>query len=363
MKRLLALNYDITDACLGNEVEKVAEMISTGNFSDKAKMADIPSKADMDKLPEDKVALVLYHPQHGKINKYAHYNRELTELNVALLKDKAPNLPDEVVKIAANQLSKAARRWGVEFPNELQFPEEPPLLANGNTLSVHTDINELAYMKKLSASITPAKGYDEYALPDKKQYPIEDIIQIKAASAYFETYGNQLPTEDRVVFAFNTYKAAKENNVETSGYLEKYAHIRNKRNEDFQAHIRVRINNTRESAHRDLYEELNGKYKEIEPIKLAAALEKIDKHTGLDSLWNSKLEEPLVATLEMAKQAFITIEDKEINHDVLSKLSSVDLSGIIDNFTKEELLGVSGLDVLESLPHPVQDALIKKMEV
>ena len=367
MNKFLHTLYDITDEATSGNIEKLAEFIDGASISSSARNAKIPSIEEMDELPTESCALTLFVSGTGEIKKFAHHKPELAELNIAMLLKNHEQLPDEICKIAAYNLSKAAKRFELSFPEELNthIPDDSP----ASMFNVK-DIDELTYMSKLAKyrESLAEKKEAMYALPGKKKrYPLHDESYIKTACGYFEKYKHEFNSLDKLAFCKNTQAAGVRENVQIEGNLAKYAELNTARvNPDFVLHIKNRQNilaGNEEAV--KIYDELLEKSAEIkEPEKLAAALEAVDKKFRLNKHWGARVEEPLLSVLSpMAKEASIKYGGIEITSNSFSNLRGRDLNGIIDNHTYNELTTGTpeSLDVFNSLPMPIKDALVEKL--
>jgi hypothetical protein len=117
MKKLFNQSYDCTDYLLANNIEPIANLVA--NLSDLAKTASVPSHEDMNDLEEEEVALILFHPRLGELRKFACDSPGITEINLNLLAQNADSLPDEIVKVAANNLGYVAKNLKIEIPEKL----------------------------------------------------------------------------------------------------------------------------------------------------------------------------------------------------------------------------------------------------
>jgi hypothetical protein len=118
MKKLFSMNMDATDYLLTNNLEKVAEIATSGsNF---ARTASVHSTDERDYLDEESVALIMFHPHIGEMKKFACDTPGMTELNLGLLSRDANEFPEEIVKLAANNLGYVASHYNIKIPENLQ---------------------------------------------------------------------------------------------------------------------------------------------------------------------------------------------------------------------------------------------------
>lgn len=106
MKKLASYNYDILDHVLSGDLVKISSVIQ--GLSKEAQNATIPDFDEQDARPVKDFALVIDSPVQGEIKKFAKYSKELTELNMAFLEENYNELPEEILKVASQNLKVAA---------------------------------------------------------------------------------------------------------------------------------------------------------------------------------------------------------------------------------------------------------------
>ncbi len=355
--KLLNKNYDITDEVTSGNVEKVAELVSS--MDDSIKQAFIPSIEEAAERNEDDFALVLFDKRNGYRNKYAYYNKELTALNTQLLSQKISEFPDELIKIAATHLKKAATHFKVDFPENLEpFVND---FVDSNEIDVNT-IDKKAFYQKLEENKEKSTKI-EYALPEEEKYPIHTAELTKKAFAYFKNYARELEVPDRIEYAKNLLPKLGQFKIEPTALIEKLAHIDTKSfNPDFVHHIRSRVTMTHNEPTRNAYKALLEKTAEWTPIEVASALNKIDKNANLHYHYDRKIEEPVAATLGMKKEALYEIDDKVLSETEYNELVGKDLSSWIDEGTQEALKNEDGVDVFRSLPSPIREGILSELD-
>jgi hypothetical protein len=117
MKKIASMNLDVVDHVL-NDVEKLATLVN--DLSDDAKTAYVPSFEEQQDMPDRKFGLILWNSSMGGVNKFAMYSKDLVELNLAFLSDKKDSMPEEVLKIAGANLTKAASDYELDIPENLE---------------------------------------------------------------------------------------------------------------------------------------------------------------------------------------------------------------------------------------------------
>jgi len=353
--RFNTFTYDVVDEINLGQIEKIAGLHLDYNPDD----IHIPTSAEMQELDGSEVALQLYHPTAGFNNKYACYEPGLTQLNTQLLLDKASILPDEICKVAAFYLSRAARNQGVPTNPELQKLAGTDKLAS-NIIELE-QIDETAYTKKMISHKQKLASVESWALPLKKRYPLDTTEDVEKAASYFDRHYKGFEIGDRIEFALNTCKQAELHDVTLGGAISKYSHLDTTQfNDNFTQHVGMRKEYILEDT--GIYDELLEKHAELGVVTSARALEAIDSHYGLQTLWDTKLADPITATCSMAKEAEVEVDGTYVSQSQLTGLLQKDLSGWVDDHTKQELGGSEGLDVLKSLPEPTREGLLSELE-
>ncbi|MBC8548946.1 MAG: hypothetical protein H8D23_04785 [Candidatus Brocadiales bacterium] len=111
-----------------------------------AKTASVHSADERDLLDDQETALVLYHPRIGELKKFACDTKGVTEININLLASHMDELPDEVIKTAANNLGYVASHLGVDVPEELQVYQTNEWV---DPYIDVTHLNKVAFYQKL----------------------------------------------------------------------------------------------------------------------------------------------------------------------------------------------------------------------
>ncbi len=350
MKKIASMNLDVVDHVL-NDVEKLATLVN--DLSDDAKTAYVPSFEEQQDMPDRKFGLILWNSSMGGVNKFAMYSKDLVELNLAFLSDKKDSMPEEVIKIAGANLTKAASDYELDIPNNLEEYKSDVYVDNRlNT----EDINELEYVVKCSTATEST-----YAWADEEKYPLDDASLVKKASGYFDTHHNKMDLSKKLEFVLNTEKAAKEHNVDLNkSTLDKYASLnRSEYNSSFKDHIEIRKTYVKDNDDNvQIYDDLYNKHAELSPTKVAEALHSIDKEFDLTRNYGHGIEDPLMSTLAMIKKAGMEIDGTFITSDNLNSLDEADLTAIVGNDVISELKSDEGVEVLASLPVPVRREVI-----
>ncbi len=354
MKNVLLINMDIVDHILNSDMEKVASMTAT--CSEKSNIAAIPTLEDCATRPDNDFALVIL-DSSSKFKKFAMYTPELIELNMAILASTQHNMPEELVKVAATNLTANANKHGIEIPVELQAYTSASL---GNRYVGLSEINELNFLNKL-ASFEKTANFKKFAMSGK--FPIDTNLQFEKAASWFDTHYNQLSVDEINEFAYNMKNTGKS----LTAPLEKCASVdKTQFNQDFYAHIVMRKNmlGEQDTEYKEMYDDLLRRADEIGVEKTAAVLEVIDQEAELTNHYGGRLTHPFLAVFsnsleKKASANVVEIGGKEITAQMLKKASSDDLSVIVGNGLTRDLKGAEGLDIFNSLPTPIKLEICK----
>ncbi len=352
---MLTKNFDVTDFTTNGDVEKMAEV--AGEFDASIRETYIPSMEEEAAKDNDEFAVTLYHPRHGFMNKYASHSKGLAQLNMALLKSQINEIPDEIIKVAATNLEKAAAHYKVDFPEDLKPYTEESL---DTSIVDVTKINATAYNVKL-AEHAP-KPEHIYALPEKEKYPITNIELVKKAETYFNNFYREMPIDDRIEFAKNAAAQMEKLEIEPTGLIDKLAHLDfSKLNDDFVYHMKSRKTLTHDEDSRVMYDELIEKSAEWSPIKIASALGKVDERSGIIHFYGTNVEDPVSTVFGLDKEAEYLIDGKTWKESDFDKIASKNFNELIDKQTAEDLQGSERVDVFKALPKPIRDSIANEI--
>ncbi len=361
MRKIASMNLDIIDHIINNDDEegiaKLAQMVEP--LSEEAQIAYIPSIEELELKRDKDFAVILWDPKINSLRKFANYNSELTELNMAFLVDSMKSLPEEVVKIAATNLTCAASKYNLTIPKELEDYKSDSFIKNMVDL---TTINKVGYLIKTASR---KKKASHFALVEKKKYPISTEMQVKKAATFFDKNYNKLDINDKLEFITNIQDRAKELDVSLSKTtVEKYAKLsKDLFNEDFYNNVQVRKSYLKEDEEeiKTAYNELISRADELGPVTSAYVLEEIDKTANLTGTYGKGLYDPLISTLGEEKIAGREIDDTFVSQEQLKSMDDGVLTSLVGNDVIKELKSKDGLDVLESLPKPIREDIIEHL--
>jgi len=353
MKKFAGISYDVTDLVSDGRIEYLVSL-TKDDADDLIKNAHIPSKDEVEAMPSEDFAVILYHPHTGFLKKFACHDKYVTKLNIKILQDTNQNYPDEISKTAAFYLTKAAKHFRLEVPENLKK------LAEGKHVTNIVDLDEIdrtGWYKKHTSQIKVAES-KEFALPEVKKYPIDTATLTKTAVQYFEKNATKLSPKDAITYALNVKKASKKFSVDTTDTrIEKYAALTASHfNDDYREHIRSRKIFTTED-NRGIYEELLDHAEDFGVIKTAEVLEHIDKTLDVYREWGHDIVDPYISVLGMKKEANCSHKGKKIQVSMLKKAAE----GIVDSGTLRDLDGPEAAFVFDSLPTPIKDKIINNI--
>lgn len=355
MRKIASMNLDVVDHIVNDDIEKLARIVE--HLSENIQTAYIPSLEELELRQDKDFAAILWDPKIGNLRKFANYTPELTELNMAFLVNVKDSIPEELLKIAATNLTCAASKFKLEIPKELEKYKSGKFI---NNLVDLTAINKTAYVEKRAHKESSPKAH--FALKSAKKYPINNEIELKKAASFFEKSHNKLSLDEKLEFINNIEKRAQELNVSlTKTTLNKFAHLaKNLFNEDFYNHVQIRKSYLKEDEEelKNAYDELLSKADSIGPMKCAYVLEELDKTAGLDKNYGKGILDPLLSTLGEPKIAEAEIDGVYITLDQLKKIDQGNLTTIVGNDVIKDLKSENGLDTLRSLPKPIRNEII-----
>lgn len=350
--------YDLTDEVIQGNIEKVAEIIT--ELGNDYRHTQVPTIEEQESRPVEDFALTLFHPRHGTLNKYACYDRNLVALNIAFLDIKKNEIPDEIVKMASSNLKLAAERYKLNFPKTLEkYVDSEKNIKSDNIVDV-TNIDKKAFYLKLQENTEPIEKI--FALKEKKKYPIHTPELIKKASDYFDTYSLEIEVPDRLEFSRNVFHQMVKNNIDVPPLIDKLANLSTKvLNEDFKYHVRTRKTMTQDEDNKNLYDQLLEKTSEWSPVKIASALDKLDKKTGIQYYYNRNISDPITSTLGVKKEASYEIDDRTLTQTEWDDVLNDNLSEYIDSNTQDELKSEEGIEIFKSLPQPIRVGILSRI--
>lgn len=338
---------DANDIFMTGDAEGMDKIASTVDDN-----VDIPFESNLRSLTTDKFACLIKTAE-GTIRKFPVHTKESTELNINALMYTHEKLPDEVVKVAACNLIKAAQNWGISD----KATGLRKMACNCKTNFVNLDrIDENKYLNKIDK--TEHLAPEVFALGEK--YPIDTPELMKQAEIYFKQYSDKLDPLEKYEYSTNMIKQAKKLSYEisTPGIM-KYAHLSLERNPDMEHFLRARD----KKAHTE------GAYTEIAKVasrlpleKIAEAVYELDSEFGLNKYYDRVVPDPIFTVFSCIEKTAANINGHEISLENLRTVPSEKLKSLsLTDDAIAELHSDNGLQVLTSLPEPVVDEIVNLM--
>ena len=361
MRKLASQKYDVLDYLLNKDVEYVYEVVN--RLGPQVKQAQVLTTPEQQRLNDDEVAVVLFHPHIGQLKKYACNTPEITDINMQILADRMDKLPDEIVKVAAGNLTYVATKYNLDIPDNLAEYTSDDWTENTVDLS---RINELNFSNKLSFEPITKEASIEgpYALESQKKYPLDTQIHTQLAVDYFEKNASQFSPEERVEYACNVNKAIEKYNIKNTVLLQKYANLNTQIfNEDFGLHMNARSSFVNNEELSGIYQELKKSYRDLGLKKTAVLLDELDKRANLINNYKSTgFDDAVLTTFGFKKVASVNIDGRDITEEDIAGLDKSTLTDFMDDSTINDLEGEEGLYMLKSLPKPVRDATLELIQ-
>ena len=353
MINLLTKSLDITDFFTNNELTKIAEV--SADLSEHSKVTDIPMPEDYVNRKDSDFAAILVSPKGDLLQKFAMYNRGLVELNLAFLSELSNELPEELVKKAANNLTAAASNY------EIAIPENLEKYASKIFVSRYVDIlqiDEAAFITKLAGQ-DKVEDTKIYAL--KNKYPISTDEELLKSAEWFNKNYTKLDIDEIQEFVTNVNERIADTDVKLASVINDFTALNKEAfSDNLRKHLNIRTSYLSDDDSNDhIYDELWSEREDIGPLKTAYVLEAIDRELNLDMLYGDKILDPLRSTLSVTKVASIMYNGTDISQENLNSIKSDDLGLIVGEGLIEELKSNNGLTVFDSLPYPMKNEIVE----
>jgi hypothetical protein len=256
-------------------------------------------------------------------------------------------LPDEIVKVAATNLLKAAYHWGITSDLD-GIKKHADKAVKSNTVST---MNERNFLHK-TAKAAPSPSH--FALEGR--YPIDTPELMKTAEGYFRQYSDRFSPVESYTFAKSMIKQAKALDYQIAEKsILKYANLRYEQNPSLTTLLKIR----------DTKAETDGAYTKVAKLvgnlpleKIAEAVLELDQEFGLDRHYNKIIPDPIFTVFNTLEKVSEQINGKDISLESLRAIPRENLSKYLNDSSIDELHGDHGLDVLASLPEPVIEDII-----
>lgn len=371
MVKLANQVLDFYDEISANRA-KIETVIS--KLPEMVKKANIPATPDeINAIPDKEWALIVV-TDGGSLRKYAIDSNANSYLSVLSFVKNADKLPKEAQSITAKNLLEAGDYFN------LFKKEDIPSITRDALQKIAGDIgdgNIYIDENKYETEIQVKKEAEDYALRYKdkgivtEKYPIDTEEGIKLAIEKFTHIGE--PFKHKPIYirqmAYRINKAAEDKNISIpkNSIISKYA------SDDYDPALNVAIEERQRACVKRenelLYSELYEKRAEFEPVVFAHILENVDRHTGVNKVWN-RVGDPYYTTLGIplekdAAENIPGLEKNAISSDVGNILTKFSQS--TDNIAKlhkylpdvSEKFAKNPVKTYMDLPVNVQHAIIK----
>lgn len=240
-----------------------------------------------------------------------------------------------------------------------QSPPTPPKHKRGRLLT--TPDSPAGFMAAAEKTLHPhidVTGHDAKPVMQKKaahlfalrdRYPLDNLVQVKRAAAYFEEYGGRMAPADRHEYCTNMVKRADALGIEVSDEARKYGSTEYAPAEEVKVAMDIRRSLAQENEKMlDMLDGLMSKQASVPPEVFCETLGMIDSSFGLNHHYDRYVPDPYWSTFGFQKQAeFVeTIDNETINEGQLKTFvangakARLDLTGpfsedMADEFIKD----------------------------
>lgn len=314
------LVLDIYDDFRGDTLRSIYP--TADRMPDFIKTAQALSSEDRERLPDDAFALVLINGEQT-LRKFACIDEGGTALSVQYFLKNAHKLPVEAQKVAAQNLVTACSWYDLVVPEPLAkiadvtgtstMPYQAPI---DKKVADKTTINKTARRLEPHVEVTSKKSSPDsvckeasvYALPVQRKYPLDNYVQVKTASGYFDDFYKDFDPADRHEYAMNLVKRASALGISVSDTARRYGASTYASDEDIKVAYEVRDKTCAwDDSARAMLHELFEKRAELDPEVFALALTEFDKTAGINHEYDRTVPDAYFSTFGDAKLA----EEKE----------------------------------------------------
>ncbi len=154
------------------------------------------------------------------------------------------------------------------------------------------------------------------------RYPLDDLMQIKRAAAYFDEYGVRMPPADRHAYCVNMVKAASAIGIEVSDEARKYGAERYAPVDEMKVAMDVRKRALLDERHHHVLDQLFEKRATMHPDLFCQTLGLFDRQTGLHHYYDQYVPDPYWSTYGADKTAeFVeTIGNDNVTEQALKQM-------------------------------------------
>ena len=166
------------------------------------------------------------------------------------------------------------------------------------------------------------KRASKYALNGR--YPLDNLVQIKRAAAYFDEYGPRMTPVERHTYCVNMVKAASAIGIEVSEEAIKYGSEDYAPDDEIKLAMDVRKSALLDDRHHAVLDMLLEKRASMHPDVFCQALSLFDRNTGLHHYYDQYIPDPYWSTYGVEKTAAFVenIAGETVTEEQLRNLAS-----------------------------------------
>lgn len=255
---------------------------------DYVKSAALIEDEASEQLPDNQFALILYNKGYAKNGqaKVAEHrlfpipNKAYTWLQVEAIKRSGDELPAEARKVASYHITNAARRHGIDVPDDLAAWGEGPT-DPGNRVDMAT-LDDPVGQEKTAGEAT-AHEATHYALTRHGQhlFPLHTPALVKKAMNYIERYEHSFIPRDRHAFCTKVVDKAHEMGLAVTEKVASYGGT--SYNKALDAMLRARESLLQSDEEHDALAKVASKKQTMDPREFANLLDEFDQATKIAS--------------------------------------------------------------------------------
>lgn len=303
---------------------------------------------ESDQLPDSHFALILYeekvNPENGYRKVASHrlfpiHNKAYTWLQMRAIQETGSQLPEEARKVASYHISNAAKRHGIEVPEELEQESEG---VNGFNNRV-----DLTKLEDPNIKVAEHEGFNDdenwaYIRDGERRFPLHTPELVKRAMDYLEQHELTFVPHDRHDYCVKVVDKAKEFELPLTEKIASYggSQYSNKLDDNLQ----IRMLYTKDDEEKEALTKLASTKDSIDPRQFSAILHEFDQATKIAD--RGPVKDAYSSTLgEMGPLSGFT--DRQIAGGVVhhqKKLAGYLGKGIVRQLAENPRETYSGLD-------------------
>jgi hypothetical protein len=174
--------------------------------------------------------------------------------------------------------------------------KHPGKLPQSHILKPHVDVAGFEPPKRIQE-----KKANVYALRDR--YPLDNLEQVKMASAYFDEFGKRMPPEDRHEYCVNMVKRAEQLSIPVSDDARKYGSEGYAPADEIKQALDARRTLLEDKKLISALDKLAFIRGQLEPEMFCLTLTEFDKTAGLEFFYDRDVPDPFYSTYGFEKKA------------------------------------------------------------